>query len=275
MIRRKPTLPFILSVSTLSAMLTGLSGASLSPVINAQGEMPFAIATFDLDNGLQLILVEDHSAPTVAISVWYKVGGADDPVGRSGFAHLFEHMMFQGSANVPRGKHAEWISAAGGNHNASTWLDRTNYFEELPAHQLPLALWLEADRMRSLVVDAENFDREREVVKEEYRQRIENQPYGEAFLKLQTIAYDYGPYQTPVIGSVEDLEQATIDEVRRFHATYYAPNNAVLTIAGDIDVAQTRALVERYFGDIPRQAAPPDLPSYAFTFQKRSQDLVI
>jgi len=260
---------------TLSAVLSGLSGAAYASLTNAQGEMPFDITTFELDNGLQVILVEDHSAPTVAVSVWYRVGGANDPDGRSGFAHLFEHLMFQGSANVPRGKHAEWISAAGGNHNASTWLDRTNYFEELPAHQLPLALWLEADRMRSLVVDEANFNREREVVKEEYRQRIQNQPYGEALLKLQTIAYDYGPYQKPVIGSVEDLDRATVEEVRRFHTTYYAPNNAVLTVAGDIDVAQARELIERYFGDIPPQPAPPPLPPYSFTFQREGQRLVL
>jgi len=263
------------SMVAASAMLTGLPGAAYAPLVNAHGEMPFDITTFELNNGLQVILVEDHSAPTVAVSVWYQVGGANDPEGRSGFAHLFEHLMFQGSDNVPRGKHAEWISAAGGNHNASTWVDRTNYFEELPSHQLPLALWLEADRMRSLAVDEDNFNREREVVKEEYRQRVENQPYGQALLKLQTIAYDYGPYQKPVIGSVEDLDRATVEEVRQFHATYYTPNNAVLTVAGDINAAQARDLIERYFGDIPRRPAPPPLPPYSFTFQRESQNLVI
>lgn len=275
MTSRRSTWLLVPGMFTLSTLLTSVTGATYSTLTNAQGDTPFDITTFELDNGLQVILVEDHSAPTVAVSVWYKVGGANDPNGRSGFAHLFEHLMFQGSANVPPGKHAEWISAAGGNHNASTSLDRTNYFEELPAHQLPLALWLEADRMRSLVVDQENFNREREVVKEEYRQRIQNQPYGEALLKLQTIAYDYGPYQKPVIGSVEDLDRATLDEVRRFHAIYYAPNNTVLTVAGDIDVAQTRELIERYFGDIPPQPEPPVLPPYSFTFQREDQSLLI
>ena len=215
-----------------------------------------------LDNGLRVILVEDHSAPTVAIDVWYRVGGADDPPGRSGFAHLFEHMMFQGSANVPRGAHNDLVSEAGGNANATTAVDRTNYFQALPAHQLPLGLWLEADRMRSLVVDEANFTREREVVKEEYRQRIQNQPYGEAQLRLQTLPYDYPPYQRPVIGSIADLDAATADEVRAFHAAYYKPNNAVLVVAGDVDVAATRELVRRYFGDIPRRDPAPARPPY-------------
>jgi len=275
MIRRSPGLLTIQSIITLSAILVGTPGAGLAAAGDAQSADPFNITSYQLTSGLQVILVEDHSAPTVAVSVWYKVGGAADPPGRSGFAHLFEHLMFQGSANVPRGRHPEWISAAGGNHNASTGTDRTNYFEELPAHQLPLALWLEADRMSSLVVDADNFEREREVVKEEYRQRIENQPYGEAFLKLQTIAYDYEPYQTSVIGSIEDLERSTVEEVRQFHDTYYAPNNAILTVAGDIDVDRTQELIERYFGDIPRQDDPPALPSYTFTPQQEPQELTI
>ncbi|MCJ7739681.1 MAG: insulinase family protein [Anaerolineae bacterium] len=275
MIRRGPGLLTIQSIVPLSAVLAGIPGAGLAAAGDAQSAEPFNITTYELANGLQVILVEDHSAPTAAVSVWYEVGGAADPPGRSGFAHLFEHLMFQGSANVPRGRHPEWINAAGGNHNASTGTDRTNYFEELPAHQLPLALWLEADRMSSLVVDSDNFEREREVVKEEYRQRIENQPYGEAFLRLQTIAYDYEPYQTSVIGSIADLDRSTVEEVRQFHGTYYAPNNATLTVAGDIDVDRTQELIERYFGDIPRQDDPPALPSYPFTPQQESQELTI
>ena len=258
-----------------AALLAGIPGINAGSIGNVQGETPFEIVNYELENGLQVILVADHSAPTVAVSIWYKVGGANDPAERSGFAHLFEHMMFQGSAHVPRGRHADWISAAGGNHNASTGIDRTNYFEELPAHQLPLALWLEADRMRSLVVDEQSFQREREVVKEEYHQRIQNQPYGKAFLTLQTIALDYGPYQRPVIGSIEDLDRANVDEVRQFHDTYYTPNNAVLTVAGDIDLKQTQALIARYFGDIPRQAAAPALPAYHFTLQQQEQEVTI
>jgi predicted Zn-dependent peptidase len=221
-----------------------------------------AITEYWLENGLQVILVEDHSAPTVAVDVWYQVGGGDDPVGRSGFAHLFEHLMFQGSGNVPPGAHFEWIARAGGDTNATTGLDRTNYFEVLPAHQLPLGLWLEAERMRSLMVDEANFDREREVVKEEYRQRVENQAYGEAHLLLQTRPFAYAPYQQPVIGSIADLDRAALAEVQAFHDAYYKPNNAVLVVAGDIDMEQTRELVERYFGDIPRQEPAPTRPPY-------------
>ncbi|MBA2447744.1 MAG: insulinase family protein [Chloroflexi bacterium] len=261
-------LPSVLGVGRSASAAPGSAAA-------AQGGGGLNLAQYGLDNGLEVILVEDHTAPTVAVDVWYRVGAADDPPGRSGFAHLFEHMMFEGSANVPPGRHAELISAAGGSSNATTALDRTNYFETLPAHQLPLALWLEADRMRSLVVDQANFEREREVVKEEYRQRIGNQPYGQASLRLQTIAYDYPPYQRPTIGSIEDLEAATVDEVRAFHTAYYKPNNAVLVVAGDLDVGQTRDLVRRYFVDIPRQDPPPALPPYTFTPQQGGQEVTV
>ena len=245
------------------------------PAARAQGTDTLKITQERLDNGLGMILVEDRSTPTVAVDVWYIVGAANDPTGRSGFAHLFEHMMFQGSANVPPGRHGELISGAGGNSNASTALDWTNYFEVLPAHQLPLALWLEADRLRSLVVNEPNFVREREVVKEEYRQRVDNQPYGEASLRLQTIAFDYPPYERPVIGSIEDLDRATVEEVRAFHAAYYKPNNAVLVVAGDLDVGQTRDLIRRYFADIPRQDPPPALLPYAFTPGRQAREETI
>jgi zinc protease len=253
-----------------------LATLDLTPrAVLAQSTPKLNITQFTLENGLKVILVEDHSAPTVAVSVWYRVGGANDPQGRSGFAHLFEHMMFQGSANVAPGRHAELVNAAGGNDNASTGIDRTNYFEALPSNQLPLALWLEADRMRSLVVNDANFRREREVVKEEYRQRIGNQPYGEASLKLQTMSFDYPPYQRPVIGSIEDLDQATVDQVRAFHAEYYKPNNATLTVAGDIDAMQTKGLIQQYFGPIPKQEAAPLLPAYSFTLQVQAQSVTI
>jgi zinc protease len=237
-----------------SCLLLGPARAESDGLLN--------IVEYTLDNGLEVILVEDHSAPTVAVDVWYRVGGANDPTGRSGFAHLFEHMMFQGSANVPRGAHFELVEQAGGEANATTSRDRTNYYQRLPAHQLPLGLWLEAERMRSLVVDEENFIREREVVKEEYRMRVDNRPYGEAGILLQTLPYDYPPYRQAVIGSVEDLDRATVDEVRAFHDTYYKPNNATLVVAGNLDVEQTRALIGQYFGDIPRQEPPPELPPY-------------
>ncbi len=264
------------------ALLAPLALPMLLAVVNftpravlAQTAPKLNLTQFTLDNGLKVILVEEHSAPTVAVSVWYKVGGANDPQGRSGFAHLFEHMMFQGSADVAPGQHDQLISAAGGTNNASTGIDRTNYFESLPSNQLPLALWLEADRMRSLVVDDANFKREREVVKEEYRQRIGNQAYGEASLKLQTLPFNYAPYERPVIGSIADLNQATVDQVRAFHAEYYKPNNAVLTVAGDIDTGQARALIQQDFGSIPRQAPSPKLPAYTFTLQTKPQEVTI
>lgn len=250
------------------------STAQGEPVQDAQAQdepTPAAtgpeITEYTLDNGLSVILVADHSAPTVAVNLWYAVGGADDPPDRSGFAHLFEHMMFQGSASVEPGQHAEWVNAAGGFYNATTGLDRTNYFEVLPSHQLPLGLWLEAERLRSLRLTEENFAREVEVVKEEYRLRVENQPYGEALLALQTVPFDYEPYTRPVIGSIEDLERATLDEIRAFHAAYYVPNNATLAVVGDIDPAQARQLIEEYFGDIPAGEPPPALPAYSYTPQ--------
>jgi predicted Zn-dependent peptidase len=228
----------------------------------AQATGPWPATVYQFDNGLDVVLVENHAAPAVAVTVWYRVGGANDPPGRSGFAHLFEHMMFQGSADVPPGAHLELVARAGGNTNATTGRDRTRYFETLPAEQLPLALWLEADRMRSLVVDEATFERERAVVQEEYRLRYQNRPYGEARLLLETLPFTYPPYQQRTIGSIEDLDQATADEVRAFHDAYYTPNNATLVVAGDVDIPTTRELVQRYFGAIPRGQQPPALPPY-------------
>ncbi|MEZ4869124.1 MAG: penicillin acylase family protein [Caldilineaceae bacterium] len=243
--------------------------------VHAQGEYGLNIVTYTLDNGLEVILVKDDSAPTVAVDLWYDVGGANDPQKRSGFAHLFEHLLFQGSDNVAPGEHFRLIAAAGGDANATTGIDRTNYFEVLPSHQLPLALWLEAERMRSLDITQENFEREREVVKEEYRLRIENQPYGKAQLLWQTLPFNYPPYENPVIGSLEDLDAATLEDVLAFRNAYYNPNNATLTVAGDIDIAQTQALIEQYFGDIPTGKAPPTLPEYEFTVQQDAQVITV
>lgn len=243
--------------------------------VQAQAEGELDIVTYTLDNGLDVILVEDHSAPTVAVDVWYDVGGANDPENRSGFAHLFEHLMFQGSEHVAPGEQFRLIAAAGGNANASTGIDRTNYFEVLPSHQLPLALWLEAERMRSLRITQENFEREREVVKEEYRLRIENQPYGEAQLRWQTLPFDYPPYESTVIGSIEDLNAATLDEVLAFHDAYYQPNNATLAVAGAIEIEQTQELIQQYFGDIAGEEAPPTLPDYEFTVQEEARVITV
>jgi predicted Zn-dependent peptidase len=216
-----------------------------------------------LDNGLRIVLSHDDSAPIVAVNLWYDVGSKHERPGKTGFAHLFEHMMFQGSEHVTKAEHMSLIQAAGGTLNASTWLDRTNYFETLPSHELDLALWLESDRMASLVpaMTQEKLDNQREVVKNERRQSVDNQPYGTWDEKLQELAYPREhPYHHSTIGSMEDLEAATLDDVREFFATYYCPNNAVLTIAGDFDRAAALASVERYFGPIPSNPALPAAP---------------
>ncbi len=207
---------------------------------------------YTLDNGLKVILSEDHSVPIVAVDVWYLVGSGYEEPGRSGFAHLFEHMMFQGSENLSKREHSQLISRAGGNYNGSTTEDRTNYFQWLPANRLNLALWLEADRMRALAITEENFENQRSTVKEERRQRVDNQPYGAAFLTSDTLSYDFEPYSHTVIGKMADLDAAEVGDVQRFFDLYYSPNNAVLAIVGDIDRKKTKKMVEEYFGDIPR-----------------------
>jgi len=217
---------------------------------------------YTLDNGLEVILVEDHSAPVVAVDLWYHVGGANDPEGRSGFAHLFEHTMFQGTANLDKDALLRLVDDAGGDYNAYTAIDRTAYHETLPAHQLPLGLWLEADRMASLAITQTNLDNQRAVVIQEYEQNYGGAPYGLALRDLTTLTYSYAPYRRSPIGSVEDLNQATVAEITDFHATYYVPNNATLVVAGDFDPATARALIEMYFAPIPAGDEPPELPAY-------------
>ncbi|MGH2446245.1 MAG: M16 family metallopeptidase [Thermoleophilaceae bacterium] len=218
-----------------------------------------------LANGLRVILSRDPRAPLVAVNLWYDVGSKHEKPGKTGFAHLFEHMMFQGSANVEKGQHFSLVQAAGGTLNASTWLDRTNYYETLPGHELELALWLEADRMASLLpaMTQEKLDNQRDVVKNERRWSVDNQPYGTWDEKMQELVYPAAhPYHHSTIGSMEDLSAASLDDVREFFATYYAPNNAVLTIAGDFETDAALALVERHFGPIPPNPAlppPPDM----------------
>ena len=229
------------------------------------------LTTYQLANGLQVILVEKHSAPTVAVNIWYRVGGMNDPEQRSGFAHLFEHMMFQGSANAPKGEMDRLDESVGGSNNASTHIEYTNYYQIMPANQLPLALWLDADRMASLDVNQTNLDNQRDVVIEEYHQRVSNSPYGEAFENITTLPYDYAPYRKRVIGSVEDLRRARLEDVIKFHNTYYAPNNATLVVAGDINVEQTRKLVQDLFGPIPAKPAPPPAPAYVPAPPKEAQ----
>lgn len=215
-----------------------------------------------LDNGLRLVLSEDHLVPAAAVCLWYNVGSRQEAKGRTGLAHLFEHLMFQGSAQVSGNGHFELVQGAGGSLNGTTSFERTNYFETMPAHQLELALWLEADRMGSLLaaLDEESMANQRDVVKNERRQRYDNVPYGTAFERLTALAFPEGhPYHHTPIGSMADLDAATLDDARAFFRANYAPNNAVLAIVGDIDPAQVLRWVEKYFGSIPSYDAvvPP------------------
>jgi zinc protease len=219
------------------------------------------VTQFTLPNGLHVILHRDTSVPVVAVNIWYHVGSANERVGRTGFAHLFEHVMFEGSMHVPEGDFDNWLEAAGAQNNGSTTEDRTNYYIDAPANALDLALFLEADRMGFLLDDKapEKIDGQRDVVKNEKRQSVDNQPYGQAFVQLGSLLYPpTHPYSWPVIGSMEDLTAASFEDVARFFKTYYVPNNASLVIAGDIDVTRTKAMVEKWFADVPRgKDVPP------------------
>jgi len=225
---------------------------------------PHVDFTFErLPNGLRYILAPDPLAPLVAVNVWYGVGSRHEIAGKTGFAHLFEHVMFQGSAHVAKAEHFGLIQAAGGTANGSTWLDRTNYFETMPSHQLELALWLEADRMATLLeaLSQDTLDNQREVVKNEKRWSYDNQPYGLWSHKLQAHLFppDH-PYHHPTIGSMEDLDAASLEDVSAFFRMHYAPNNAVLSVVGDFDPAEARASIVRLFGPIAAASTAPPLP---------------
>jgi predicted Zn-dependent peptidase len=213
-----------------------------------------------LANGLRVIISEDHLAPVVAVCVWYNVGSKNEVPGKTGFAHLFEHVMFLGSGHVAKTEHMALVQAAGGTLNGTTFFDRTNYFETVPSHQLELALWLEADRMATLLdaLNQENLDNQRDVVKNEKRSSYDNRPYGDWFHKLQEHLFPAGhPYNHPTIGSMDDLDAASLEDVAAFFRTYYAPNNAVISIVGDLEPTQARSWVERYFCAIPANPAVP------------------
>lgn len=210
-----------------------------------------------LENGLRVIIVPEHTAPIFAISLTYNTGSRNEKQGRTGLAHLFEHMMFEGSANVGKGEQALLVENYGGMLNGSTNYDQTNYFEALPKNQLDMALFIESDRMRALNITQANLDNQRNVVQEERRREVDNQPYGKSFEELEALAYDSFPYHHSVDGSMEDLNAATLDDVRNFFRIYYAPNNVVMVLVGDLDPKETLAKVEKYFDDIPRQPAPP------------------
>jgi zinc protease len=225
------------------------------PRADAQATPRIQFEKYRLPNGLEVILHEDHSTPIIAVDTWYHVGSGDEQVGRTGFAHLFEHIMFMGSQHVPVGAFDQLLESAGANNNGSTTEDRTNYYEVLPSNALALALWLDADRMGFLLptMDLAKVDLQRDVVKNERRQRVDNVPYGRADEIILAALYPKThPYSWPVIGSMSDLSAASLTDVQNFFKTYYAPNNATLTIAGDFDPATVKKLVAQYFGSIPR-----------------------
>ena len=230
------------------------AGASVS-VVQAQGTPKIKFEKYTLPNGLEVILHEDHSTPIVAVDTWYHVGSGDEQVGRTGFAHLFEHIMFMGSQHVPVGAFDQMLEAAGADNNGSTTEDRTNYYETLPSNALPLALWLDSDRMGFLLptMDLAKVNLQRDVVKNERRQRVDNQPYGRADEVILAALYPKShPYSWPVIGSMTDLSAASLTDVQNFFKTYYAPNNATLAIAGDFNPDSVKKMVAQYFGSIPR-----------------------
>ena len=231
--------------------------ASVIPGVLSAQSGRIAFEQFTLPNGLHVIYSADHSDPIVTVDVWYEVGSRNERPGRSGFAHLFEHMMFQGSAHVKKAEHGQLIERAGGTWDGSTAEDRTNYYETLPSNRLNVALWLEADRMRSLAITEQNFENQRQTVKEERRLRIDNQPYQAAFTDGLTLPFDSTscfPYAHSISGSMSDLDSAKIQDVQAFFDTYYAPNNATLVVVGDFAPGELRRLVNLYFAAVPSHA---------------------
>ena len=248
----------LMSLSRMMVVAVLLGGVA-APA-RAQDPKPVRIESFTLGNGLRVHMAPDNTSQVVTVDVWYDVGSRNERPGRTGFAHLFEHMMFQGSQNVAKGDHGNLVERAGGRLNGSTQPDRTNYYNEIPSNRLNLALWLEADRMRSLVIDTANLKNQQEAVKEERRLRFDNQPYlGTLVDSLPTMfdATTCYAYSHSIIGSMDDLNAATVADVQAFFDLYYAPNNATLVIAGDFQPAAARRLVEQYFGAIPRGQQPP------------------
>jgi zinc protease len=253
----------VLAAMILSAAILPLSAAVRPPQMNYE--------MAKLPNGLTVVLLEDHSTPIVHLQIWYHVGSKDERPGRTGFAHLFEHLMFDGSKNVPSGEHASLISGVGGMANAYTNDDVTVFWNTVPAQSLPLVLWLEADRMASLRIDKVAFERERQVVKEERRLRVDNQPYGAFAELIYSHAFTVHPYRHTTIGSMADLDAASVDDVRDFYRTYYVPGNATLALVGDFDPKQAMALITRHVGAVPRsdRAVPRDIPAEPAQKQER------
>lgn len=216
---------------------------------------------FTLPNGLQVILHQDKTTPIVAVSVMYHVGSKNENPDKTGFAHFFEHLLFEGSENIGRGEYDKYIEKAGGTLNANTSMDRTYYFEILPSNQLELGLWLESERMLHAIVENVGIETQRQVVKEERRQRIDNQPYGSFLEQVMMRAYTVHPYKWPVIGSMAHLDAAVESDYKNFYKDFYVPNNAIVSIAGDIDIENAKALVTKYFGSIPKGTKPVYRPS--------------
>src|SRR5881409_1955781 len=248
-----------LSAAVLAVCLLYLAA---SPSMGAVRPPKLEYKLTTLPNGLTVVLEEDHSTPIVHLQLWYHVGSKNEKPGRTGFAHLFEHLMFKGSKNVQPEAHTSMISSVGGQSNAYTTDDETVFWETFPAQYLPMVLWLEADRMATLRIDKDTFTNEREVVKEERRMRVDNQPFG----RLNEIIYDQAftvhPYKHPTIGSMQDLEAASVEDVRDFYRTYYVPANATLTLVGDFDSTQAIQLVNLYLGRVPKadHEVPRDIP---------------
>ena len=228
-----------------------LSGAALAQM-NA-----IEFTEYTLDNGLHVILHQDKSTPSVAVSVMYHVGSKNEDRDRTGFAHFFEHLLFEGSENMARGEFDDFIEGAGGFNNANTSFDRTYYYEVVPAHHIGTAIWLESERMLHAKVEDVGIETQRQVVKEERRQRVDNQPYGTILERVMDAAYTVHPYKTAIIGSMEHLDAAEAADYKTFYDTYYVPNNAVLSIAGNIDIDDTKEMIEKYFGTIPKGAEVP------------------
>jgi zinc protease len=254
--------------------ITFLAMLLLPSLAQAQGiRISVPYSRFTLPNGLTVILHEDHTTPTVSVNAWYHVGSARERRGRTGFAHLFEHLMFEGSAHVPEGKFDQWLEAVGGENNGSTTTDRTNYWIDIPSNALELALFLESDRMAYLVnaMTKEKVNGQRDVVKNERRQSYENRPYGMASIILDENLYNpHHPYSWPTIGSMSDLSAASYEDVVEFFRSYYGPNNASISIAGDIDTGKVRPLVEKWFRDVPAgPAVPPIAPPAAFLTEEK------
>jgi len=241
-------------------VLAFVGAAALATSVGAVTAPSVKFSDEKLSNGLRLIVAEDHVAPVFSIAIVYNVGSRDERAGRTGFAHLFEHMMFKGSENVGPGEHFYTVFSNGGTMNGTTNKERTLYFETMPANQLEAGIFLEADRMRSLAITKDNLDNQRNAVQEERRQGMDNQPYGRTQESIDDLAFDNPAYKHSVIGSMTDLNAASPEDVAKFFQTYYAPNNAIVAVTGDVRTADVRALARKYFESIPAQPAGPRSP---------------